>query len=480
MTRVRRVSAVLAACAMTVTLGCAATLDQEAAREPNTAMPAHFSGQAGSSDAHAVAQQHWDAFFSDSHLKGLIKTAMANNQELNLRLQEIIIAQNEVAARKGEILPKLGGKVGLGLEKAGEFTREGAVDKAHDLPEHMPNFNFGLTASWEVDIWGKLRNAAQAANNRYLASIEAKNFVVTQIVAELANSYYELLALDRQTELLQRNVKVLEEALQVVKAEKLAARATELAVQKFQAEVQKNKSRVYDLAQQRVQVENRINFLVGRYPQPVVRNMGALTAAPPATIVTGLPTALLENRPDVRQAERELEAAKLDVQVAKARFYPSLSIDAEGGYKSFNPAHLIDTPQSLFYDLLGNLAVPLLNRTAIEADYRSANARQIQAVVNFERTLLKAYTEVANSLAMKQNIKNRYDQLSNQVQTLRQATEVSTVLYRTAHADYMEVLMTRRDLLEAEMELIEAQLKQRQSLVAIYQALGGGWRQDAS
>jgi NodT family efflux transporter outer membrane factor (OMF) lipoprotein len=481
MTSTRRVSAILAACGLALALGCAATLDQDPAREPNQDLPPGWSiPQPESSDVgsqvQVTAQKHWDSFFADDDLKGLIKTALANNQELNMRLQEIIIARNEVAARRGEILPRMGGKVGAGLEKVSESSSQGVSDKAHDVPDHLPNLGLGLTASWEVDIWGKLRQAAESANYRYLASSEAKDFVVTQIVAEIANSYYELVALDRQIAVMERNVKILEEGLTVVKAEKIAARATELAVQKFQAEVLKNKSRVFDLVQQRVEVQNRINLLAGRYPQHLDRNARKFDSVAPSAAVKGMPADLLENRPDVKQAELELAAAKLDVAVAKAKFLPSLSIDAEAGYKAFNPAHLLDTPASLFYNLAGNLTAPLLNRAGIEAEYRSANAKQIQAVLHYERTLLKAYTEVANAMAMSQNLRHRYDRQALQVQTLRQATEVSTVLYRSAHADYMEVLLTRRDALEAEMELIEIKKKQRQAFVNVYQALGGGWR----
>ncbi|MBC7544262.1 MAG: TolC family protein, partial [Candidatus Sericytochromatia bacterium] len=446
MHKAQRISSLVATGGLLLALGCAGTLDQVAAREANKALPQSWdSRQAGASDAGAqapaTAQKRWNEFFADADLKALIKTALMNNQELNMRLQEILIAKYEIAARQGEILPKVSGKAGLGLEKVGEYTSQGASDKANGVPDHLPNFAFGFTASWEADIWGKLRNAAAAANHRYLASIEAKDFVVTEIVAEIANSYYELAALDTQIGVIERNVKILDEALTVIKFEKMAARATELAVQKFQAEVLKNKSRTYDLAQQRVEVENRINLLLGRFPQPIARNPRRLDALAPGTVVTGLPSQLLANRPDVKQAEMALEAAKLDVQVAKARFYPSLGIDADAGYKAFNPAHLIDTPQSLTYNVAGNLVAPLLNRASIEAEYGSANAKQVQAVFNFERTLLKAFTEVANALAMTQNIKHRHEQLSRQVETLRKATEVSGILYRSAHADYMEVLM---------------------------------------
>ncbi len=223
-------------------------------------------------------------------------------------------------------------------------------------------------------------------------------------------------------------------------------------------------------------VENRINVLMGRYPQRVARNDETFMAPVPDVVATGVPADLLENRPDVRAAKNALDAAKLDTKVVKARFYPSLSIEAGVGYESFNARHLVATPQSLAYDLAGNLVAPLLNRGGIEADYRAANARQIQAVCEYERTLLRAFTDVANQLATLENLTQRYEQLSEQAAALENAIEISDVLYRSARADYMEVLMTRRDFLDAQMELIETKKRQWQALVDIYQALGGGWR----
>ena len=178
----------------------------------------------------------------------------------------------------------------------------------------------------------------------------------------------------------------------------------------------------------------------------------------------------------MRQAELELEAAQLDVSVARANFYPSLSIDAAVGYQSFNIAHLVSTPESLLYNLAGNLTAPLLNRAAIEAQYRSANARQIQAVFGYERTLLQAFTDVANQLVRYENLQKSYALEAQQVDTLTQSVEISNVLFQSARADYMEVLLTRRDSLDAELELIETRKALLQSMVNIYQALGGGWQ----
>ena len=208
-----------------------------------------------------------------------------------------------------------------------------------------------------------------------------------------------------------------------------------------------------------IEAENRINFLVGRYPQTVNRDDQKLNAPLP-NVMSGLPSDLLANRPDIRQAELELGAAKLDVKVAKAQFYPALSIDAAVGYRSFNITHLVATPESLIYNLAGNLTAPLLNRKGIEAQYLSANATQIKAVFNYERTLLQAFTDVANQLAMIDNLQKAYDLQSQQVDALGRSSEVSKLLFQSARADYMEVLLTRRDFLDAQMELIETRKRQ--------------------
>ncbi len=394
-------------------------------------------------------------------------------------MQEIIVAKNEAAGLKGENLPRLDASAGAGIEKVGNHTTQGVSDEAHGVPTRLPDFRFGLIASWEIDAWGKLRSAAKAAGMRYAATVEGKNFIITEIVAELADTYYELVALDLQMEVVERNIELQERALEVVKLEKEAGRATELAVRKFQAEVLKNQGQRYVLEQMRVEAENRINVLVGRYPQPVERDPRMFEVELPDSVQAGLPSELLENRPDVRRAELMLEAAKLDVKVAKARFYPSLSIEADVGYGAFNARHLLDTPESMVYNLAGNLTAPLLNRAAIKADYRMANAMQIQAVLQFERTVLVAYTEVVNQLSLVLNESRRFERLEDQVKALEDATEVSTVLYRSARADYMEVLMTRRDAFEAQMELIEVRKSRLQAMVRIYQALGGGWHHEA-
>jgi outer membrane protein TolC len=263
--------------------------------------------------------------------------------------------------------------------------------------------------------------------------------------------------------------------LEIVKLQKEAARVTELAVRKFEAEVLKTKSMQYDIQQNITETENRINFLLGRYPQPIPRSDKAFGDLVPNVVHAGIPSQLLANRPDIKQAELDLSAAKLDVQVAKAQFYPSLGISAAVGYQAFNPAYLFRTPESILYSLGGELVAPLVNRNAIKAMYVNANAKQIQAVYNYERTIINAYVEVANQLAKISNLEKSYDLKSKQVDALNQSIGISNDLFKSARADYMEVLLTQRDALESKFELIETKKQQMNAMVNIYQALGGGW-----
>ena len=482
---IRRHMPVVGLLPFALVLGCGAPqLGAKAAREADTTLPEAFatptqSEGAASAGPSVATQQTWDAYFADPHLKALIEQALTNNQELNMRLQEIIIARAEVGAAQGEYKPRVEGVVGAGIEKVGHHTPQGVSDEAHGVAEHLPDFNVGLRASWEIDAWGKLRDAAKAANHRYLNSVEARNFVITEMIAEIANSYWDLVAVDKTREILEQNIELQQSALKLVTAKKAAGRGNQLEVQRFEAEVLKSQGRIFEVEQARVRAENRINFLVGRFPQKVARTDEAFMTPPPAVAQTGLPAALLDNRPDVRAAAHLLEAAKLDTQVAKARFYPSLSIDAEVGYQSFNATHLLATPQSLAYNLAGNLVAPLLNRAGIEAGYQAANAKQMQAVYAYEQALLRAFTEVVNELAAIKNLDQRADRISKQAATLQDAIEMSTVLFESAEADYLEVLLTRRDALEAQVELIETKKQHRQALVDVYKALGGGWRTQA-
>ncbi len=291
-------------------------------RTANTKVPASYNG---SQDTINTAKVQWKDYFTDPYLTALVDTALTNNQELNITLQEIQITRNEVRIRKGEYLPFLGIRAGAGAEKVGRYTRPGAVEATTDIepkkefPDPLQDYLVGVFANWEIDIWHKLRNAKKAAVSRYLSSVEGRNFMVTNLVAEIANSYYELLALDNQLAIVQQNIAIQTNALKIVKLQKQATRVTELAVRRFEAQVLNTRSLQYNIQQNITETENRLNFLVGRYPQTIPRNSQTFSDLMPDTIYAGIPSQLLSNRPDIRQAELDLAAAKLDVKVAQSQ-----------------------------------------------------------------------------------------------------------------------------------------------------------------
>jgi NodT family efflux transporter outer membrane factor (OMF) lipoprotein len=433
------------------------------------------------SDSTNTAQINWRKYFTDPNLIALIDTSLNNNQELNIIIQEIQISNNEVIARKGEYLPFLNIGGSAGFDKVGKYTRNGAVEENLEVksgtafPEPVPDFMFGAYASWEIDVWKKLRNAKKSAALRYLSSMEGKNFMITNLVAEIANSYYELMALDNVLNIIKNNIEIQTNALQVVKQQKDAGKVSQLAVNRFEAQLLNTKNRQYEIFQKMVETENKLNFLTGRFPQPIPRNSAIFKDIDIDSVYSGIPSQLLENRPDIRKAELELMAAKLDVKVAKANFYPSFRITAGAGFQAFNPTFLVH-PKSILYSLTGDLVAPLINRNAIKATYYSANSKQIQAVYNYESSILNAYIDVVNQLSKVDNFKKSYEMKLQEVNLLNQSITISNSLFNSGRADYMEVLLTQREALESTVEQIEIKLKQLNAKVNIYRALGGGWK----
>lgn len=448
-------------------------------KENSVELPANFTPSA--TDSTSSADVKWKNFFEDANLNQVIDVALLNNKELNSLVQKVAMSQNEIQAKKGEYLPNLNLGAGADLSKVGEFTRNGAVE--HNLniqedkkfPDPLANYQVGLYSSWELDIWKKLRNSKKAAVMEYMASKEGMNFLRTNLVAEVASSYYELVSLDNQLKNLEQNIEIQKNALEIVKLLKESSRTTLLAVKRFEAEVQKNQSEIYTLKQEITETENKLNFLMGRTPQPIVRNSVTFMTFQPKYVTAGLPAKLLQNRPDIRKAELELQAAKLNISVAKANFYPSLGLKAGVGFEAFNPKFLFNSPESLLYSIAGEAVAPLINRNAIKTQYKNASAKQIQAVYEYEQTVLNAYTEVINQLSKIDNLKNSFQNKDTQVKALDESVVIANQLFQSARADYMEVLLTQRDVLEAKMALISTKRDQFIAIVNLYKALGGGW-----
>ncbi|MEZ6095594.1 MAG: TolC family protein [Pirellulaceae bacterium] len=426
------------------------------------------------------AQLPHDMFFNDPYLVDLIQQSLIGNQELKILSEEIRIACNEVYARSGEYRPFVSLGTGAGIDKAGEFTRFGAVEDQLEVapgrafPDPLPDFLTAANVSWEVDIWNRMRNAQRAASMRYLGTQEGRNYVITRLVAEISENYYTLLALDSRLAALDRTIEIQRQSLKIAEAKKDAIGGTSLAVQRFQAEVRKNEAEKTVLMQEMVQIENRINFLLGRYPQPIERSQLDFNEVNLETLIAGIPSQLLLQRADIRQAEREVEAAGLDVQVARARFYPSLNLTAGLGWNAFSTGYLLKTPESLVYSLAGELVGPLINKRAIKAAYCSANAAQLQSIYNYQQTVLQAHIEVVNQMTKVENYKRTIEVKKQQIESLEASVASANSLFQNARAEYVEVLLAQREMMEARMQLIEIKREQLSAVVNAYQALGGG------
>lgn len=444
---------------------------------PAPPLPADFQGATSTENS---ALTGIDEFFDDARLSELIAVGLSQSQELRIRNQEIRIASNEIMARRGAYLPFVGLRTRGGFDKTSRFTPLGAAEDqltypgGGEFPDPLPNVRVSADMFWRLDIWRELRNARDAAQQRYIAAIEARNYFITQFVAEVAENYYELASLDQRLRFLDQTIEIQQRSLEVARAQKAAGRGTELPIQRFLAEVRSNESQRFIVRQRIIEVENRINFLVGRFPQDVDRVNWTYIDLDSRPLRVGVPAQLLLNRRDIQAAEREVAASGLDVLVARARFFPTLDITAGVGFEAFSPKYLFD-PEAFIANAAGELVAPLINRQAIRAEYLTANARQLRAVYEYQRTILNAFTEVVNQMSAVENYRSSVEIKREQVRALEESVNVATDLFQSARGEYIDVLFSQRDLLEARITLVETKQQQLAAIINAYQALGGGF-----
>jgi NodT family efflux transporter outer membrane factor (OMF) lipoprotein len=473
--RARRLGRILA-CLVLLTVLPSCGIPPLRPAEPGPGLPETYNGRTSEDSSSRFGI---DEFYSDPRLLDLIHQALANNRELKILNEEVVIASNEVLSRSGAYLPFLTAGPIAGIDRASNRAIEGAAIRED---EFAPGRSFsnphgyywaGATLRWQIDIYRQLRNARDAAGQRYTEAIERRDFFMTCLVADVAENYYRLLGLDERIANLNQIIQYLEQGLEIARARKEFAVDNELGVLRFQAEVQRNQSEKLVIDQQIVETENRINFLVNRYPQQVNRSTAGFFDLYIQTLDLGVPSQLLQNRRDIRQAERELTAAGLDVKVARADFYPQLVLDGNVALQAYNMSYLF-MPQAVMGNFAGSLIGPLINRRAIKAEYLTNSARQRQAIYDYQRTVLNAFTEVMNRMTMVQNYSSSIVYRKQELTSLASAVEVATTLFQRARAEYLDVLTAQRELRDARMALIDTKVEQLNGMVRVYQALGGG------
>lgn len=420
-------------------------------------------------------------FTDDEKLISLIDTAIINNQDALMAMQRIEQSRAGIQYTKGVLLPTVGVGAVAAVRRFGLYTMDGAGNSTTEMlpglivPTNLPDYLVGFQSTWEVDITGKLRNRKSAAVARYLSSVEGRNWLLTNLVSEVAYQYYELVALHKERDILQENIQLQENALLVVTAQKSAGIANELAVQQFKNQLLNTRSLRIAINQQITVAENSINVLLGRFPTKVAIDTAAL-AKPLRSFSVGLPSAMLRQRSDIRQAEFELIASRADVKSARAAFYPSLNISGSLGFQAFRTSLLFSNPESFMFTLVGGLTAPLINRSALKAEFKSSSAEQIEALYNYQKTVIVAFTEVYNELRNIDNLQEIRAVRNEQVELTASAIETSYELFRTNNATYLEVLMAQQNALNSRLDAIEVSQQQLNARVNIYRALGGGWR----
>ena len=449
---------------------------------PEKTLPDTFTQTVDKQEAITVASVNWREYFTDNNLQNLLDEAVKNNPDLQMALQRIEISRSSVKLANGALLPQVSLNVGGSVRRFGLYTMDGAgnsttqITPGQTIPTNLPDMYLGMQSSWEIDIWEKLRHQRESAISTYLASVEGTNFVISTLVADVASYYTELLALDNELALVQQTITKQQEALEVIQLQKEVGRANELAVQQFHAQLLNTKILEKNIQQQVIEVENKINFLLGSYPKPIKRNKDVFAHELPVQIASGFPSQLLANRPDIREAEFKIQATQFDLQAAKAAFYPNFTITASLGFQAFNPEFLFSSPASIAYSVFGTLVAPIINMNALKAQFNTAQANQLTAMYHYQKTVLNAYVEVANQLVAIENLQQVNLLKTQQNALLKKSVETSGELYRTARATYLEVLLAQQNALQSNIELIGVIKQQRLSAINIYKALGGGWK----
>ncbi|WP_031526238.1 efflux transporter outer membrane subunit [Dyadobacter crusticola] len=459
--------------------GCKLTKPVEQAARIST--PQHFADQA---DSTGIAAIQWKSFFKDKYLIALIDTALKGNLDLQMASQRIEMVRTNILIAQGALFPAVSAEVTGGGRKFGDYTMDGVgnydtnfsenIDADRKIPlPFLPDYFVGLRSSWEIDIWGKLRAQKKAAYHRLLSTEKARHAIITGLIAQIASSYYELVALDTELDIIRKNISLQQTAVETVKIQKEAGRANELGVRQLTAQLLNTQSLEFEVQQKIIQAENNLNLLLGRFPQSIVRG-NALDQVFPETISAGIPATMLRRRPDIQQAQLDLLANYSEQQAAQLAFLPSLNITAFLGYSAFKSS-LLFAPGSLAYSALGGLAAPLVNRKALKAGQRRAEAASREALLAYNKSVLTGFQEVSTSLKKIENTRKISDLKKQEVEVLQQSITTSKDLFQTGYASYLEVITTQRSALEAELSLTNVQKEQFLALIELYRSLGGGW-----
>ena len=421
------------------------------------------------SQASALGNERWWQVYQDPVLTQLIHTAIANNYDVRIAAARVLEAQAQVGITRANQLPSA--NVGADV-----FSEQNA--KVTNLfPAYQVNGGeLNLSVIWNLDFWGKYRRQTEAARAQLLATEWGQRAVVSSLVANVATAYFQLRALDSELEISQRTLASRQQSLKLSQVLESHGSGSGLDVSQAEQLVYTASETIPDLERQIQQQENVLSVLLGENPHSIPRGR-ALTEQPvPQNVPAGLPSELLERRPDVRQVEAIMVAANAQIGVAKASFFPSLSLTGLGGLESNALHSFITQPSETWYGAF-NVSQPVFQGGALRSQLRLARANWQEATLSYKQTVQNALEQVSNSLVASQKNREYREQQELLTQAAQQTDRFSEVLYKNGGASYLQVLTSETNYFSAELNLVQAQLNERLALVQLYQALGGGWQQ---
>lgn len=460
---------------MVIFTGCKVSKD---VATPNAQLPANFRSASVNSaaDTSSIANLAWKKFFTDATLQNLIDSAIIKNYDIQIAIKNIDAAALVTKQVKWNYVPTVALNVGANSSRPSDNSLNGLSMSQFGIgSKHIEDYTANLSLSWEADIWGKIRNQQKGAVAAYLQSLEARKAVQTNLVASVSQGYYNLLMLDAQLAIAKKNVNLNDSTLRIIRLQFNAGQVTSLAVQ--QAEAQKlAAAQLVPVFEKNITLqENALSILAGRLPDRVSRNADLDDIFIPESLQAGLPSAILSRRPDVKNAELELQAANSRVGISKAEMYPALQITASGGVNSFKASNWFNVPASLFGVVAGNLVQPLLNRKALKTQYQIAQLDRDKTVLEFRQTVLNAVGEVSDALVSIDKLSAQREIAASRVKSLHEATRNANLLFKNGMATYLEVITAQGNVLQSELELASIKREELTAVSNLYRSLGGGW-----
>jgi multidrug efflux system outer membrane protein len=442
-------------------------------QQPSLLLPAAFDTVRG--DSGGIAEMNRNIFFKDETLQRLIDTGLNYNQDLLIAINRLDIARRRMAQSSLLQLPN------VDLQFSGQYNRpsknslSGISANSFLGKSHIENYLAIATVSWEADIWGRLRGLKEAAVAEYLQQAEAAKAVQTQLVADIAQGYYNLLILDRQLEIAKSNLLLSDSFVRATRMLKDAGVVSQVAVEQAESQRQATEILIPQLEQTLTLQENALQLLTGKLPDRVLRGTLEESELAPE-LSTGFPVEMVSRRPDVRAAEMALVAANARVGVAKAGMYPALNITAGAGLESFKSSNWFNIPGSLFGLAAGTIAQPVFRRNALKTEYEVAKLEREQAVTRFRQQVLIAVTEVSNALVQVEKLEEQQKIAIAQADTLNTASKNARLLFGSDMASYLEVLTAQGNSLQAQLNVSAISRSQLSARIELYRALGGGWK----